>query len=286
MTGASRAGVRTGVILPTFQATATPARDVARRAEAAGVDGVFAYDHLWPLGQPERPALAPFPLLGAVAATTSRLWVGPLVARVGLVPDAVLLAELDALAVLAPGRVVAGLGTGDRRSAGENEAYGVDYATAEGRRASLRACVRAASVRGLPVWVGVGAAATRAVAEEEGAAVNLWDASPEQVAAQAARAPVTWAGPSPAGHPLAPTVGPLADAGATWVVFGWPVDLDELVAAAGAAPPTGAVPAAGGGPPPPVPAGTGAAARSGSLGRWNSAGSTGSRPTSSPRSTS
>lgn len=225
--------MRAGVLLPIFQEGADRALDAARRAEEAGLDGVFCYDHLWPMGQPGRPALAPFPVLALVASRTERIAVGTLVARVGLVPDAVLLAELDALAAIAPGRVVAGMGTGDHLSAGENEAYGVEFGVGSERRARLRACVRAALDRGLTVWVGDGTARTRRIALEEGAALNLWDAGPEEVHEESRRAEVTWAGP--AEGPLAPTVARLADAGATWAVFAWPVDVEELaeVAAAG-----------------------------------------------------
>ena len=59
--------MRTGVVLPTFRDTPDEAFAAAAEAVAAGVDGVFCYDHIWPLGQPQRPALAPFPLLGALA---------------------------------------------------------------------------------------------------------------------------------------------------------------------------------------------------------------------------
>ena len=58
-------------------------------------------------------------------------------ARVGLVPDAVLAAQFTALARLAPGRVIAGLGTGDRLSEEENRAYGIPFAPAAERRAEL-----------------------------------------------------------------------------------------------------------------------------------------------------
>lgn len=223
--------IRTGVVLPIFQETADKALAVARRAEESGVDGVFCYDHVWPLGQPERPALAPFPVLGRVAASTRRVTVGTLVARVGLVPDGVLLSQYAALSAIAPGRVIAGVGTGDRLSAGENEAYGVEFTEAAARRGSLRACVRALLDQGLAAWVGDGSAATRAIAAEEGAALNLWDAGTDEVAAEARRSEVTWAGPPPTGAPLAPLVARLADAGATWAVFPWPVDLEELAAA-------------------------------------------------------
>jgi hypothetical protein len=186
--------VRIGVILPSFRDTADEALAAAAAAEAAGVDGVFCYDHLWPMGQPERPALAPFPLLGTIARRTERVQLGTLVARIGLVPDAVLLSEFAALELLAPGRVIAAVGTGDHLSAAENEAYGVPPGSAAERRASLRRCVVALRDRGTVVWVGAGSRGTQRVAEEEGVAVNLWDAGAAVVAEQAARSEVTWAG--------------------------------------------------------------------------------------------
>lgn len=228
--------MKTGVILPSFRTSADEALAVARQADELGVDGVFCYDHLWPMGRPDRPALAPFPLLAAVAATTERVAVGTLVARIGLVPDPVLVSEFDALSALAPGRVVAALGTGDRLSAQENAAYGIPYLPAAERRASLRRCIRALRDRGLPVWVGGGAPATVALAQEERVAVNLWAASPGQVADQAGRSEVTWAGPTPSpggGRPAVEAlVAELAGAGASWAVFGWPTPLESVVGAA------------------------------------------------------
>ncbi len=230
--------MRTGVILPTFRTSADEALAVARRADELGIDGVFCYDHLWPMGQPDRPALAPFPVLGAVAATTARVAVGTLVARIGLVPEGVLESEFEALLAIAPGRVVAALGTGDRLSAEENRAYGIDFAPAGERRDALRRCARSLRARGVPVWVGGGAPATMALAEEEGVAVNLWDASEKAVADQARRTEVTWAGPPPQADrsgrapDLADRMGRLAEAGATWMVLGWPAPLEEMAAAA------------------------------------------------------
>jgi alkanesulfonate monooxygenase SsuD/methylene tetrahydromethanopterin reductase-like flavin-dependent oxidoreductase (luciferase family) len=224
--------VRTGIILPSFRDTADEALSVARRADQLGIDGVFCYDHLWPMGQPERPALAPFPLLAAIAASTGRVRVGTLVARIGLVPDEVLLAEFEALSVLAPRRVVAALGVGDHLSAAENEAYGVPFAPAADRRASLRRCARALRAREVPVWIGGGGRQTVQVAEDEGVALNMWTATPEDVARQAGRTEVTWAGPSPEPAAVASLAAQLAEAGATWAVFGWPAPI-EVVAACG-----------------------------------------------------
>ena len=77
------------------------------------------------------------------------------------------------------------------------------------------------------------------LAEEVGAIPNLWQASPESVAAQAARSEVTWAGMARRdtggvadASAIAAQSRPLVEAGASWLVFGWPVDLPELAAAA------------------------------------------------------
>jgi alkanesulfonate monooxygenase SsuD/methylene tetrahydromethanopterin reductase-like flavin-dependent oxidoreductase (luciferase family) len=96
--------MKVGITLPQFRDDADTALDAARRAEALGLDGVFCFDHLWPMGQPGRPALSSGPLLGALAATTSTIAIGTLVARVGLLPDDVLSWELATLHELSGGR--------------------------------------------------------------------------------------------------------------------------------------------------------------------------------------
>jgi hypothetical protein len=238
--------MRSGVVLPTFRDTPEEAFAAADRAVAAGVDGVFCYDHIWPLGQPQRPALAPFPLLGALATRLEPRpgrdggpFLGTLVARVGLVPNAVLEGQFVALEQLAPRRVIAGLGTGDRLSEGENRAYGIPYPSASERRAELVALGRALVGAGLTVWVAGGAAGRTVEAKVVGAALNVWDAEPSLVAQRATGTDgveVTWAGPPPAESAgLAATVRSLRRAGATWAVFGWPVDVEELVTAVRAA---------------------------------------------------
>jgi hypothetical protein len=235
--------MRTGVVLPTFRHTPDDAFAAATAAVEAGVDGLFCYDHIWPIGQPERPALAPFPILGALATMFDPSpgprggpYLGTLVARVGLVPDAVLVAQFVALEGLAPGRVIAGLGTGDRLSEEENLAYGIPFAPAAERRADMVALGRTLAGAGLPVWVAGGPAGRTEEARAAGAALNVWDAEPALVAARVAGPPgveVTWAGPPPpATPPLAERLRALDEAGATWVIFGWPVDVDELAAAA------------------------------------------------------
>ena len=192
--------MKVGMTLPQFRHDAATALDVARRADAAGVDGLFVFDHLWPLGQPQRPALACLPLLGALAAETERAVIGPLVARVGLVPDAVLVHGLATLGRLAPGRVVAALGTGDRANRDENLAYGRPFAPLDRRIDSLRRCARLLQAEDLPVWVGGRSPRLRRLAAELGG-WNGWGSDAATFAAEAgevrARNPaamLTWGG--------------------------------------------------------------------------------------------
>jgi len=235
--------MRTGVVLPTFRDRPDDAFAAATEAVAAGVDGLFCYDHIWPLGQRERPALAPFPVLGALAtrlgpprAEGDGPFLGTLVARVGLAPNAVLAAQFGALERLAPGRVIAGLGTGDRMSEEENRAYGIPFPPAAARRAQLVELGRELVASGLTVWVAGGTAGRTEEARAAGAVLNVWDAAPALVAERSSGpdgVEVTWAGPPPTGSPpLAEMVRALHEAGATWAVFGWPVDVEALVAAA------------------------------------------------------
>ena len=240
--------IRTGVVLPTFRDTPDDALAAAALAFAAGVDGVFCYDHIWPMGQPERPALAPFPVLAALASTLEPAegadggpFVGTLVARVGLVPPNVLVSQFTALEHLAPGRVIAGLGTGDRLSEAENRAYGIPFPPAAERRAEMVDLARTLKAQGIPVWLAGGAGARITEARAAGVAVNLWDADPADVVADRTQGTdaveVTWGGPPPRRRAvlMGDRQRPGGAAGATWAIFGWPIDPDLLVAAAPAA---------------------------------------------------
>jgi alkanesulfonate monooxygenase SsuD/methylene tetrahydromethanopterin reductase-like flavin-dependent oxidoreductase (luciferase family) len=182
-------------------------------------------------------------VLGALAARLAANgdgrggpFLGTLVARVGLAPNDVLAAQFSGLEALAPGRVIAGLGTGDRFSEEENRAYGLPFPPAAERRAELVRLARQLAQAGTRVWVAGGPAGRMEEARAAAAALNVWDVDPAVVSARAsdpADIEVTWAGPPPpAEPPLAERVRGLHEAGATWAVFGWPVDPEVLVAAA------------------------------------------------------
>lgn len=234
--------MRLGLTLPQFRTDPGAALAAAHAAEDAGLDGVFVFDHLWPLGQPERPALHSYELLAAVAAETTSVAVGTLVARVGLLPDAVFLHAMRTLHHIAGPRLVAGLGTGDAANKEENVAYAVGFPAMEERRARLRACCRALAGDGMTTWVGGRSPAARRLAVEAGAqGWNGWGLPVEAFAAAApevagAGVEPTWAGQVLIGRTRAEAEAKLADHGPRpGLVWGTVDDLrhhlDALVAA-------------------------------------------------------
>jgi len=226
--------MKVGITLPQFRDEADSALAAARRAEELGIDGVFCFDHLWPMGQPGRPALSSGPLLGALAASTSTIGLGTLVARIGLLPDEVLVEVLCGVHAISGGRLVAGIGTGDRLSREENESYGIPFETAAIRRGRLASVATAVAAAGVPVWVGGGRPENVAIARATGAAVNVWQVDAEPVAGLVAQGvEVTWGGP--VGDTVAEataTLGSVARAGATWAVCAWPDSLEVVAEAA------------------------------------------------------
>jgi alkanesulfonate monooxygenase SsuD/methylene tetrahydromethanopterin reductase-like flavin-dependent oxidoreductase (luciferase family) len=226
-----------GTTLPSFVEDPEIPITVARAAEAADLDGVFVYDHVWRGDPPNRrPALECFSLLGAVAAETSRIRVGTLVARATLRPAATLANSFSTAQRVSDGRLVAGIGAGDSQSRAENESYGLEFGTLVDRVSALHDAVRAASGHGYPVWVGGHATQVREiVAVADG--WNSWGTTPEQFAEQGALvrgvapgAELTWGGlarPIEEGaSALTDRLRPYADAGATWIVVG-PIDASD-----------------------------------------------------------
>lgn len=226
--------MKVGVTLPQFRDEADTALAAARRAEELGIDGVFVFDHLWPMGQPGRPAISSGPLLGALAASTSTIHLGTLVARIGLLPDDVLVEVLCGVDAISGGRLVAGIGTGDTLSRQENEAYGLPFDPAEVRRARLVEVATTVTAAGIPVWIGGGRPEMVEAARTAGAAVNVWQVDPDRVAPLVAQGvEVTWGGPAgDSVDEVTAIFGRLAGAGATWAVCAWPDSLEVVAEAA------------------------------------------------------
>jgi alkanesulfonate monooxygenase SsuD/methylene tetrahydromethanopterin reductase-like flavin-dependent oxidoreductase (luciferase family) len=243
------------ITLPSFRESPEPAIEVARAAEGAGLDAAFVFDHLFRArGEARRPAIEGFTLLGALAVETTRIAIGPFVARATLHPPATLAHTLDTVQRVSNGRLIAGLGAGDHESAAENETFGLEFGSMADRVRALSVAVVAVSGRGYPVWVGGTSAAVRAVAARSdgwnrwGGPVDRFARQAKDLRARAAR-PITlsWGGLVVLGEDdraaarkaerLSPSGGTIVggpervaeqlreyvDAGAEWIVAG-PVD--------------------------------------------------------------
>jgi alkanesulfonate monooxygenase SsuD/methylene tetrahydromethanopterin reductase-like flavin-dependent oxidoreductase (luciferase family) len=136
--------MRLGLVLPMFSSDANRVLRFAERAERLGFDGVFAFDHLMPLGGPaDGPALECFASLAAVAATTERVSLGTLVARASLRAPGLLAKQAASVHAMSGGRLILTVGTGDRLSKREHDAFGLPYLGPGDRRRHLEQTVAA-----------------------------------------------------------------------------------------------------------------------------------------------
>ena len=138
------AAVKRDLVLSPFGGDAATLVRAAVRAEADGYDGVWTLDHISSLAYlcspGEGASRDPFTLLGAIAASTSRLRLGTLVANIHNRHPAQLALAFDTLADLAPGRTICGIGAGAGPGtpfAREDEALGRTPAPAAQRRVLL-----------------------------------------------------------------------------------------------------------------------------------------------------
>ena len=180
--------MKVGVTLPVFTSDVAVVLDGARRARAAGLDSVWVYDHMWPLGGPkERTILECYSTLAYLAATTEDIIIGTLVTRSTLRNPALLARMVASVGLIAPGRLIVAIGSGDAASRPENEAFGLLYVGGKERARQLEETVT--TVRGHlhgegplpgprpspppPVWVG---GRSPAMLEIAGSAADGWNA--------------------------------------------------------------------------------------------------------------
>jgi alkanesulfonate monooxygenase SsuD/methylene tetrahydromethanopterin reductase-like flavin-dependent oxidoreductase (luciferase family) len=128
--------MRFGLHVPQLGALGEPNAlvDLALRAETAGWDGFFVWDHLMHAGDP--PACDPWVTLGAIAVSTTSLRIGPLVTPLPRRRPWKVAREAATLDRLAGGRTVLGVGIGTDRYR-EFTAFGEPAATDTVRAALL-----------------------------------------------------------------------------------------------------------------------------------------------------
>ena len=178
-----------GLTLPQFNERPGPALDACREAWELGFGGVFVFDHFWPLGQPERPALEGWTLLAALAARARPprgFRVGTLVTRAGLRNPGLVARMAATVGEIAGERPIIGIGRGDAANRDENQAFGLPFGDPAERTAALEATVAAlrGPLGGRPeVWVGGTGPSALALAGRLGDAWNGWGRTAEELAA-------------------------------------------------------------------------------------------------------
>lgn len=185
--------MRVGLTLPQFSADAHAMVDAARRAEAEGLDAVFAYDHYPRTGRPE--ALHGLTMLGALAIATERILLGTLVARIGVVPDGVLISAIRTANRLAGGHFVAGIGVGDKESDIEDEALGITRPPLDERFVRLEHVATTLRDDGIEVWIGGRGRRAATLSAAIGVGRNLWEPTDQQLTealAEAEGRTITW----------------------------------------------------------------------------------------------
>lgn len=220
--------MKVGLIAPVFSDDPEAALAVARAADDSGLDGVFSYDHLFPINGPQRPALSAIPLLAAMATTTERIRLGPLASRVTLLPVPVLVDALATLDEVSGGRVIAGIGTGDRLTEPENEAYGLPFPPLKERLALLAEVAQALRGREVRTWIGGRSPQVRAIAAVEADAWNSWDGPLAELAVyqKTYQKEATWAGPPPPDGDFEGHLRRLAESRVGWAVYGPPPSIE------------------------------------------------------------
>jgi alkanesulfonate monooxygenase SsuD/methylene tetrahydromethanopterin reductase-like flavin-dependent oxidoreductase (luciferase family) len=113
--------------------------DSAKRLDAAGYQGVWAWDHFVGQGDRTVPVTECWTILSMTAAATQRVTVGPFVINVVNRHPAVLARMASTLQVASGGRLLLGMGIGGAPR--EHAAYGIDFPEAPERVARLEEAV-------------------------------------------------------------------------------------------------------------------------------------------------
>ena len=104
--------IATDLVLSPFGASATELVEAAKCADESGFDGIWVLDHFSGKLVGKGWSHEPFTVLGAIANSTKKVSIGPLVANMINRNPVLLASSFSSLQSLAAGRAVLGLGTG------------------------------------------------------------------------------------------------------------------------------------------------------------------------------
>jgi alkanesulfonate monooxygenase SsuD/methylene tetrahydromethanopterin reductase-like flavin-dependent oxidoreductase (luciferase family) len=141
-------GLPIGVCLRTIRSEPAWWLESARRLDAAGYAGVWAWDHFMGKGDTTVPVVECWTILAMAAAATNRVTVGPFVLNNMNRHPALVARMASTLQIASGGRLILGMGIGGAPR--EHAAYGIDFPEALERVARLEEAV--AVIRAL--WSG------------------------------------------------------------------------------------------------------------------------------------
>ena len=148
MAGDASGRLPIGVSIRTIRAEPGWWLESARRLDAAGYAGLWAWDHFMGQGDAKVPVVESWTILSIAAGCTSQATVGSFVLNVMNRHPAVVARMAATLQIASAGRLILGLGIGGAPR--EHRAYGMDFPDAPERVARLEEAV--AVVRAL--WTG------------------------------------------------------------------------------------------------------------------------------------
>jgi alkanesulfonate monooxygenase SsuD/methylene tetrahydromethanopterin reductase-like flavin-dependent oxidoreductase (luciferase family) len=145
---AAAAGLPIGICLRTVRSEPRWWLESARRLDAAGYAGVWAWDHFMGKGDTTVPVVEGWTILAMAAAATTRVTVGPFVLNNMNRHPSVVARMASTLQIASGGRLILGMGIGGAPR--EHAAYGLAFPEAPERVARLEEAV--AVIRSL--WTG------------------------------------------------------------------------------------------------------------------------------------
>lgn len=131
-----------GCILPLETGNFDRVVEAAQQCEKLGYDSVWAFDHLAPYWTKARTSLECWTVLSALAERTNRVKIGSMVTNVTLRHPITLARITSSLDVISRGRLILGLGTGDRLSRAELTSYGYSFDNVETRVGRLNETIK------------------------------------------------------------------------------------------------------------------------------------------------
>jgi alkanesulfonate monooxygenase SsuD/methylene tetrahydromethanopterin reductase-like flavin-dependent oxidoreductase (luciferase family) len=139
MAGDTMGRLPIGVCLRTIRAEPRWWLESARRLDAAGYAGLWAWDHFMGLGDKVVPVVEGWTILAMAGAATSQATVGSFVLNVMNRHPAVVARMASTLQIASGGRLILGIGIGGAPR--EHHAYGIDFPAAPERVARVEEAV-------------------------------------------------------------------------------------------------------------------------------------------------